>query len=163
METTISFGKIAFDGNKSKINEVTAEIELKQNDNGEWCFSASACVWNSRHTDCVAGGQCFDELVTYFQHNEEFKKLYLLWKAYHFNDLKAGTPQQYNALKIAEKKGIDVSDYDKQCEYLKSIDMYESKWNGKEIAWGHQWITWAIPEEDLDIIKKSYFADKFAA
>ena len=116
MEKTINFGKIAYDGNR-KINQVEVRIELKECKDGP-VFSACAYVWNSRHTDCVAGGQCIDTLYKYFRGNVDYMNIYELWARNHLNDMHAGTVLQEQALDKAGREGYDVSDYCKQCQYL---------------------------------------------
>lgn len=150
----ISFGKIAAYG-KAKINEVTVDIELKANEEGKPVFSASAMVWNSRHTDCVMGGQCLDTLYKkYFLNNPVFQEIYFLWCHNHLNDMHAGTVVQESALEQADVNGIDVSDYTKACEYLKSVGLYEVLNDGEMYKYGHGWLYRDIPEEDLEKIQK---------
>ena len=96
MERTFNFGKIDYYGRGRKINLV--EVEVKLSNDG--VFTASATIWNSKHTDCVCGGQCLDEVAKYVK-SDKFKKIYRLWKQYHLNDMHAGTEKQEEALKAA--------------------------------------------------------------
>ena len=54
MKRTFNFGKIDYYGRGRKVNSVEVKVELS--DKG--VFTASANIWNSKHTDCVCGGQC---------------------------------------------------------------------------------------------------------
>lgn len=146
MERTINFGKIAYDGNR-KINQVEVRIELKECKDGP-VFSACAYVWNSRHTDCVAGGQCIDTLYKYFRGNVDYMNIYELWARNHLNDMHAGTVLQEKALDKAGREGYDVSDYTKQCQYLQKEGLYED--NGYK--YGTSWLYRPISSEDLELI-----------
>ena len=72
MEKTFDFGKIDLNGCGRKINKVEVEVELTNDGR----FTASASVWNSKHTDIECGGQCLDELVQFLKSNETFMKIY---------------------------------------------------------------------------------------
>lgn len=85
MNRIFDFGKIDFNGTGRKINRVTVEMSYKEN-NGKWCFSASANIWNSKNTDIISGGQILNQLTEYFNDNSLFNEIYRLWKLYHLND-----------------------------------------------------------------------------
>ena len=86
MRKVFSFGKVAYNG-KSKINEVTLEIELRDW-NGYPEFAARAKVWNNIHTDIVAGGQMIDDLYNEFAiHSILYKTIMQLWEKYHLHDI----------------------------------------------------------------------------
>jgi len=143
---TFSFPKIAFYGSR-RVNLPEVEIELRDTAKGPE-LSVCGVVWNSKHTDIVMGGQCLDHMMEYSElsRNPLFRKLYKWWTLYHLNGLNAGTVKQENALKEANLIG---KGYDKQCEYLKSIDLYED--NGYK--YGSGWLYRPIPEDDLNEIK----------
>ena len=100
MEKKISFGKIDFNHCGRKINELVVEVELRErggektfryiNGQREFTgestpayieFSACAAVWNSKHTDWIAGGQCFKDLLPYLGQLTKEKRL-LFWRIY---------------------------------------------------------------------------------
>ena len=112
MKRTFNFGKIDYYGRGRKINLV--EVEVRLSDDG--VFTASATIWNSKHTDCVCGGQCLDEVAKYVK-SDKFKKIYRLWKQYHLNDMHAGTEKQEEVLKAAGLNSF-ANDYSKCCDYL---------------------------------------------
>ena len=131
------FGKIDYYGTGRKINAVEIEIEFK-----DGVFTASGDIWNSKRTDIICGGQCLDEIRKFIK-NDTFKKIYRLWKLYHLNDMHAGTRKQEQAL--ADRfGGVDANNYTEQCNYLKSIGLYED--NGYKFGTG--WLKYEIPEED---------------
>lgn len=74
MKTILKLGKVDGYGNGRKTCAVEIEVELT--DDGR--FTASGTVWNSRHTDCIMGGQCLDELAQYpsIKNNPKFKQVY---------------------------------------------------------------------------------------
>lgn len=149
MRKIFDFGKIAYCGNR-KINPVTIEIELKETDKG-YCFTASGTVWNQTKTDCYCAGQCLDSIAKHLR-TPEFMEIYRLWKLYHLNDTHAGTREQEAAIDAWVAEG-NRYDYNKVCDYLKSIGLYEVEHEGKPYKYGHAWLYWEIPAEDLEKIK----------
>lgn len=144
MEKVFDFGKIDLNGCGRKVNKVEVTVELT--DDG--VFTASALVWNSKHTDCEIGGQCLDEIAEFIKDNEIFNKIYKYWKLYHLNDMHPGTKAQEDALHEA---GIEnwANEYYKVCEYLESVGLLFD--NGYKFGTG--WLKYDIPEDDLMDIK----------
>lgn len=143
MKKKFTFGKIDFYGRGRKINAVEVDVEFS--DKG--VFTASGTIWNSKHTDCVCGGQCLDTIAEYVK-NPTFKKIHRLWKQYHLNDMHAGTVAQEEAL---IKVGLTrfASDYRKCCDYLDSIGLLVD--NGYKFGTG--WLKRDIPVEDITEIQ----------
>lgn len=141
-----------------KVNSVWVEISLKE---GKY-FSACAYIWDSNRDDCLIGGQCLDTIndnCPDIKANPIWQKIYRLWKLYHLNDMHAGTIEQEEALDKWWASSKDntiqtVKGYDKACEYLKSIGLYEVDYNGKPYRYGTAWLKRDIPEEDLNQIKE---------
>ena len=155
---TFSFGKIAYRNPKIRNNEVTVDIEWKPNSKGKMVFSASGDVWNNIHTDIYCGGQCLDTLNDFpeIKTNPTFQKIYRLWKLYHLNDMHSGTVEQEKAIREhfgATKYGVE---YEERCAYLKSIGLFEVPHpdTGEPYQYGHGWIYYEIPEEDVKIIEE---------
>ena len=158
MRKVFKFGKIAWNGSR-KINAVEIEVEWKENNHGKMVFSVCGDVWNSTHTDCVCCGQCLDHILPYLRFNKKFKEIYRLWELYHLNDMNAGTREQKAALDEAKEKGIlkkNGWNYDAECEYLKSIGLYEVEYDGKPYKYGHGWIYYDIPQEDINKIEELF-------
>ena len=150
MKKTISFGKVAYNSYR-KINELTVELELKQNFKGQYVFSACASIWNGRKTNNLCGGQCFDILFKCLKDNKimnkQFEKIYRLWKLHHLNDLHAGTERQEKALSLANKRHVDFKE---RCDYLKSVGLlYDDGY-----LYGSSWLYREIPQDDLKTIKE---------
>ena len=148
IENTIALGKIAYFG-KRKINPVELTIALEDGKAGP-VFTASATVWNQSKTDCVLAGQCLDRLVPHFIGDDTFMKVYRFWKAYHLNDMKAGTPKQEAAVKEYLKD--HAYDYGEVCDYLESVGLLEDD----GYRYGTAWLYAPIPESDLEEIKKLF-------
>lgn len=146
MRKRFTFGKIDFYGRGRKINSVEVDVELS--DKG--VFTASGTIWNSKHTDCVCGGQCLDTIAKYIK-NPTFKKIHGLWKQYHLNDMHAGTVRQEEALDAAGLTGY-ANNYRKCCDYLESIGLLVD--DGYKFGTG--WLKRDIPAEDLEEIKKLF-------
>lgn len=158
---TIILGKAAYSSNR-KTNLVELRIELKNNGhetNYETLvdlkdvpvFSMSGGIWNSSHSDYVSCGQNIDEIKELFPENKQVQRLAEIWELYHLNNFNAGTKKQCDAVDLWRKENnIKGWDYDKACEYLKSIDLYEDR----GIKYGSTWLYKPIPENILSEIKE---------
>ena len=102
-------------------NNAYIEIEVK---NGKLSMSGS-CNGSA--------GQCRDSIKP---KNDEQKQLIDIWKQWHLNDMNAGTVKQTEALK--DFKG----DYTAQCEYLKSVGLYDDD----GYKYGTAWLKRGLPE-----------------
>lgn len=144
----ISFGKIDYNGIGRKINECIVEFELKCDKDNRMIFTASGSIWNYLKTDIICFGQILEDLLVFFPDNKKLKEIIGVWKVWHLNDTHAGTIEQEKAL---SEKGYS-GDYDKDCEYLRSIGLYEVKLEDATMyKYGTGWIYRKIP---ADIIKK---------
>ncbi len=162
MKRTFKFGKIDVNGSGRKINLVEITIELIEKE-GKPIFSASGSVWNSKQTDRIMGGQCLDEpiITEQLKWNKTFEEILDLWHKYHLNDMHAGTYEQEQCLRehkneydsLMEKNDYP-SAYEVNCELLKKYNLYEVEVDGKPYKYGHSWLYWDIPNEDLLRIKK---------
>jgi hypothetical protein len=168
MEKTFKLGKIAYYG-KAKRHAVELEVELKKGTRtalhwdtlepvegtDQFLFTASACIWNHKHSDIYCGGQCLDTINETFKRvNPIFKKIYPIWKKYHLNDLKSGTKKQIEALDQYQFKSGRY-DYIEACEYLKSIDLYDDR----GYKYGSAWLYQPLPEDVLQTILDVLQAD----
>lgn len=86
--------------------------------------------------------------------NEAQEKLLNLWNNYHLNGMSAGTEKQNQALKEA-----NISGYEKACEYLKSINLYDD--NGYK--YGSSWLYRTLPENIEAIIENIISEIEFEA
>lgn len=157
MERRISFGKIAYNNPSRKTNEVTIDIELRDNvTNGGYQYkelAISGDIWNARHTDCICGGQCLDEIKKYVD-TPLFNEIYQLWEEWHLNSINAGTPEQTEAIQKWLNQG-NKYDYEKAIEHLQDLDLYAVYWTGhthskdydnEPYIYGTEWIVRDLPE-----------------
>ena len=185
MKKRFTFGKIAFHTSR-KINPVAVDVELRRR-GGEPTFTVdpqtreriptgettpeymelSICgyIWNSRGTDCVAGGQCLDEIAKYRRQLSNlglFNKLYGYWKAYHLNGMHAVTPEQEAAIEGWKKEGWKYC-YTEACEKLREAGLYTVPYTGKSsgrlynnepYTYGHAWLVQELPEDVLHDIEE---------
>lgn len=73
-------------GNGRKSCTVDIEFGFREFEGQEPYFTASAGIWNNRHTDYIQCGQCLDDLFNNYKslrHNRLFNEVYSLWKQYH--------------------------------------------------------------------------------
>ena len=94
-------GKCDYEG-KGKSNEVDIEYSLE---NGR--FSASGNIWLKSKKDIMSGGQNLDEILSLFPDNETVQRIVKVWKEWHLNDMKAGSPKQMEFLSNVEISGGD--------------------------------------------------------
>jgi hypothetical protein len=85
MKRKFDFGCIDFEDKGTARNRVTVEMEYKE-DGDKKRFSVCASVWNARHSDIVAGGQCLDTIAPYIE-NPLYSEILRLWELYHLNDM----------------------------------------------------------------------------
>ena len=126
-------------------------FELRQTEHGPE-FSAQAEAWNNRRTDIFIGRQCVDTLAEEFPGHKTAQRLLAIWKKWHLNGMKAGTPAQMaeierrtklardqfpsaiysdgsiNWYKLAEFHGLNsgASHYDLACLWLREAGLYET-------------------------------------
>ena len=180
MKKTFNFGKIKYTNQKKAVNLVTVDVELRRR-GGETTFTIdrktgektitgktpeyvelSICgeIWNARHTDCVCGGQCLDEIAKYrlqLSDPELFDVIHNLWKNYHLNGMHAGTPEQEQAIEEWEANG-NRYEYTAVCEMLKRRGLYEVNYTGLSVGrrynnepykYGHGWLVQELPGDVL--------------
>lgn len=158
LHKTIRCGKLDWERRGRRTNEAELELSLERRD-GHWRFSCCGAVWDRKHDDCVAGGQCLDEMFAH-KEMEPWREIYELHRLYHLNDMRAGSPAQEKAVKAWSKrreKSGKRYDYTEACEMLKRKGLLEDKgylYEGKPYHYGTAWLTEDIPEADLEKIRK---------
>lgn len=128
---------------KKKKELIKIEIEFE-----DGVFSASGSIINLDTFRIVMNGQILDEAFKEIT-DWTFLRIYRLWKLYHLNNLHPGTERQEEALE-REFGGVRADKYKEQCEYLKSLGIYED--NG--YIFGSGWLKRKIPLKDVREIKK---------
>lgn len=116
---TLSFGKIPFNGIR-RVNAVTVDISIQ-----EGCLYMTCDVWNSKMTDVVMQGQCFDRikvLAVESEHRPLFKQVVAMWKRWNANDSRLGNQEQMDCLR---KYNMQDRPFSEQVEHLKRYDLHE--------------------------------------
>ena len=164
-------GKCSYSGRGPKVNACYFTYELKETDLGP-TFSAQAEVWNAPKTDIHMGGQCLDEVLK-LSHSgsRKARRILEIWQKYHLNDMKTGLPIQEAAVRAwRANEQITGWDYEKACEMLRRINLYEvpvpegakallggfppDVVSGKRgYRYGERWIYSPIPEDIIAEIK----------
>ena len=155
MEKILTLGKIDYNnsGRKNCLVTYEVEIEARQKETRDVnlnkltsykVFTMSADVWNPIETYIYRGGQCCDDIANeFFPKNKHLHELVEIWKVWHLNDLNAGTTEQSEAVKKwRNENNVTAYAYDQECEFLKSINLYED--NGYK--YGHDWLVNPLPE-----------------
>ena len=159
MKKVFDFGKIDYNGIGKKVNSVLVEVELfeKECKNFEtnekelmWVFSSSFGIWNQRKTDVICGGKIFDELKSYIK-NPLLNTIISLSERWQLNDLKSGSKNQCTAVELFRKENKigSIWAYEQECNYLKSIGLYEDG----AFKYGNGWWAEKIPNEVIEEIK----------
>ena len=108
MRKTIRLGKVDFHGHGRKDCLATVEYELT--DAGS--FTMSAAIWNHLETDIYCGGQCVDEVASYFPDDKKLKRMVEVWQRWHLDGLRPGTPEQgiYGTAWLKEEIPQEIKD-----------------------------------------------------
>lgn len=147
---------------KTEAGQMYLKIKLSENDN----ISISGVIGPLKSGNCRGGcGQIIDKLSDIVVYNKGWDentvlKLKALWKKCHLNDLKAGTPEQEDAISMGRAEG-NKYEYIAACNYLKSIGLYKvpvkdaqpySKYKLEKdtYAYGSAWLRFDVAKEDIE-------------
>ncbi len=146
MRKTIELGKIDYNNVGRRNHLATIEFSFDGSR-----FSASANIWNTRNTDIVCGGQCLEEVCAYFPNNDHAQRLLAIWREWHLNDVKAGSPAQEAFLKANPVTyAHPVSHYDAACAALEAAGLLVDEnciHNGKPYRYGSAWLKTEVPAD----------------
>lgn len=147
MEHHYKIGKVDYNGNgrRNCMAEITWDLQGGR-------FTMSARIWNPAGTDCYASGQCVDEVANFFPSNGKVQRMRAIWRAWHLNDMQAGSPAQTAWLKqhageFDRAKGdrftwatqaLAAAGLNPDPDYLH---------NGKPYRYGSAWLEIALPPE----------------
>ena len=112
----VSLGLVDATGNGVKNNLVTLDVDVEfvnkdaltvelKRINGYYKLSIVGNIWNASRTDVVSGGQCQDTIREFLPmkpggRDKAISQLLDLWDQYHRNDMRAGTRQQMEVIKL---------------------------------------------------------------
>jgi hypothetical protein len=161
MEKTIELGKIDYEETGKRLNLVDCQFGMGSANGLNWetlkpmenavTFTASAGIWNRRHTDYLTCGQILDEVFTLVS-DPVFTSVYRIWKEYHLNDLQAGTRDQTRIVKAYTQN--HKYDYEGVCEVLIRVGLYEDR----GYVYGSKWLIKPIPysvQEEIEYLLKA--------
>ena len=138
-------------GKGGKGNNQNVEIEVNLNED-KGTLSISGNVYNRLKTDIIAGGQLEEEIKEYVTKYsipmDKLNEIIAIWKRWHLNDLRAGTPKQEEAVNIWLSKG-NKYDYANACEYLKSIKLYNDNGYKYGTAWKKEELPYSVKQTIL--------------
>lgn len=150
-------GKV--DYNRSGRRNCLAVItwELRTTGQGMLEFSACAEIWNPRGTDCYVCGQCVDEVAAYFPNDAKAQAILQVWRRWHLNGLRAGSPRQMEYLRENPTKHYETTlaalfaaGLQPDTEFSVEVDA-----NNQSIpySYGSAWLTEELPEAALAEIR----------
>ena len=139
---TYVLGKADYNGSGRRNCECTIEWELE-----DGRFAMSASVWNPRKTDIYMGGQCVAEVASYFPGDAKAQRMAAIWKRWHLNDMRAGSPAQEEHLRTTPDAfpGYPVSYYEWASGLLAKAGLNPDPNTG--YRYGSAWLTEALPDD----------------
>jgi hypothetical protein len=142
----ISLGKIDYNNSGRHNCLVTIEWSLE---GGR--FSASGSIWNPRKTDIYSGGQNLEEIAKLFPSHKLAQRIIDVWRAWHLNDMKAGSPAQEAWLKTNPVKAVyPESHYEKAGAALAAAGLNPDPsciHNGAPYRYGSAWLKVELPTD----------------
>lgn len=147
MKKTIDLGKIDYNQSGRKNCRVTVDIEIR--DDGE--LSICGNIWNPRGTDCYSCGQNLDEIGKLFPSSEKVQRIVAIWKRWHLNNMKAGSPRQESHLREHPLSyEYPTTHFDEALKVLGAVglnpDMKYMR-DGKPYQYGSAWLKEELPSE----------------
>lgn len=117
-------------------------------------FSMCAEIWNSRKTDILCGGQCVAEVAARFPSDAKAQRMLAIWKEWHLNDMKAGSPAQAAFLKSFPERQHYEDGFGSHFEWalakLTEAGINPDPGflhNGKPYSYGSAWLKVELPSE----------------
>lgn len=150
MKFTLDFGKHDYTDNGIKDNLVQVKVRLGVVDEGPQ-LSFCGIVWNRLKTDYISAGQNLDtirELVG-LRWQPLIKRVHYIWKRYHLNDMKGGTPRQEAYLAGYMDASGESYDYIIRKDLLDEAGLEPD--NGYH--YGSDWLYSPIPDDIIAEIK----------
>ena len=168
MKRTISFGKCDYWGKGRKVNEMTVDIELREQSNGSGLeFSATYAIWNGHHTDLICGGCSVEDLKKFIPNNQLLNEICDIASKWHLNGLHSGTHKQEESVNKYFKRIGKPYDYDLAVKHLKKVGLLVDKLDDGEIlncetekakkdayTYGCGWITYTLPDKVVERVKE---------
>jgi hypothetical protein len=124
-------------------------------------FSMSAEIWNPQQTGLYLSGQCVDTVAAYFPDDTKAQQMLAVWREWHLNDMKAGSPRQ--TAWLAAHPRVLKYDFTQQCRALKDAGLNPDRQcvheNGKPYSYGSAWLRRELPADVVAMINSWSEAD----
>lgn len=157
MRKTILLGKV--DYNQDGRKNCPAELEISWDGKR---FSASGNIWQPNRRDCYSCGQIVEKVAGYFPDNQLAQRILAVWRDWHLNDMRAGSPAQQAWLNANPVSFMcHESHYTKAGEALAAAGLNPDPnylHNGAPYEYGSAWLLEEIPAEIVSEIE-SWFAE----
>lgn len=145
---TVHLGKVDGTGNGRRNNPVEIEITIE---NGR--LSMVGNVWKANQSDIVSGGQNYGEILEYFPDDPKVKRIVEIWKRWHLNDMRAGSPAQMEYLRTHPPVVGKYPDnhYDAALRELDTAGLNPDPADG--YVYGSAWLREELPAEIIEEVK----------
>src|ERR1044072_8435351 len=150
MERTYILGDCDYNGRPDCYrgrNNCTATFTYRLEDGR---FSMQARIWKPRKNDIFCGGQVIEEVLSYFPHDAKAARMAAVWREWHCNDMRAGSPAQRAWLKASEASRGDREHYNWATTALAEAGLNPDPnhlHHGKPYRYGHAWLREELPSE----------------
>jgi hypothetical protein len=139
-------GKVDYNGSGRRNCKAVITWDLE---NGR--FSMQAEIWNPRETDCYACGQCVEEVAAYFPSDAKAQRMLAIWRDWHLNDMRAGSPAQEAWLRENPVTAVyPGSHYETAKAALAAAGLQPDTsyiHNGNPYSYGSAWLRRELPPE----------------
>lgn len=145
-------GKVDYNRNGHRNCEAAITWELRRDGDG-FEFSMCAEIWMPSKRDMFCGGQCVDTVAAYFPHDAKAQRMVEVWKRWHLNHMRAGSPAQEAYLREhpmdPASYAYPKSYYEAAQAHLRAAGLNPDRnylHNGKPYYYGHAWIREELPD-----------------
>lgn len=111
-------------------------------------FSMQAGIWNPRRTDYYCCGQAIETVAGYFPADSKLQRMAEIWRRWHLNDMRAGSPAQEDWLRSNPVPPSEYA-YPKSYYEVVSAKLAEAGLNpdADGYRYGHAWKREEIPAD----------------
>lgn len=122
-------------------------------------FSVCAYISNPRETGCYACGQIVDEAADYFPDDAKVQLIRELWRRWHLNDMRSGSPAQVAELARHTFEYWMGSHFNWARNVLTAAGLEPDQsyvHNGKPYEYGAAWLCEEVTPEDVARIESLF-------
>lgn len=114
-------------------------------------FSMCGEIWQPSKRDTLTGGQCIEEVVKLFPNDAKAQRMAEVWRRWHLNDMRAGSPAQEAWLRANPVTAVyPNSHFSVASNALKEAGLNPDpnyEYNGKPYVYGSAWLKEELPAE----------------